>query len=116
MFYFRAYVGSLERQIDDLKERLRQSEAERTELLSRLLEKHNYQPLAQSAASEMTTSQPPIQVISPFNSIPFDAQDAIKESILKEETEYIMSEQGIDETRARALAEDRFTAGTIPIH
>lgn len=116
MIYFRPHVRALERQIDDLQRRLSDAETERRELLDRLLERNNYQPIRQSAAESETQEMPVVQLISPFNSIPLEAQDAIKESWLREETEYVMMAQGLDEPRARAVAESNWEAQNRPIH
>ena len=116
MIYFRPHVRALERQIDDLTKRLSEADAERRELLDRLLEKNNYQPIRQSAAESTPQEKPVVQLISPFNAIPPEAQDAIKESWLREETEYVMATQGLDLDRAFAVAQSNWEMQNRPLN
>lgn len=111
-----ALADALKLQLSDVQERLALADEERQSLLDRLLERNNYQPIRQSAAESETQERPVVQLISPFNSIPLEAQDAIKESWLREETEYVMMAQGLDEPRARAVAESNWEAQNRPIH
>lgn len=115
MFFSRSYVNALQRQIDDLKQRLSESDIERKYLLDRLLEKNNYQPIRQSAA-ESTPQPPSLQIISPYNSIPLEAQDAIRESWIREEADYLVNQAGLDEARARIEAEARWRQENTPIN
>lgn len=108
MFYSRGHARALQAQIDDLKARLAEADTERRELLNRLLEKHNISPLVQSESGPV--SQPKIEVLSPWGAIPAEAEDAIRESWLKEETQYLMGTTGIDEDRARQAAEQAYIA------
>lgn len=101
MIYFRAHVRALEDQIAYLKERLAEAEKESRKLLDRLLAKNNVEPLSQP---EKAVAPPP-EILTPFGVADAEIQDALKESALREETQYIMGKLGCDESTARGYAE-----------
>ena len=92
--------------IADLQQRLQQSETEKLDLLNRLLERHNVSAVGVPAPPKAE----PIQVLSPFPSMPPEMEDAVKDSWLNEETEYIIQTRGLSPDLARAEAERSFTA------
>lgn len=104
MIYFRSHVQALELQIAYLKERLVEVEQEKRRLLDRVLEKNNVAPISEPAQS--TVSAP--DVLAPFGIAVADVQDALRESWLREETEYIMGKLGCDEGTARSYAEQEY--------
>ena len=106
-------IALLQAQIADLQKRLNASEKERRALTDRLLEKHNVAPLAPEAPRPEVRT---VEVLSPYGVVPPEMEDAVRASWVKEETEYIQMTEGLDEERARLLAERRFTEQHRAIH
>lgn len=116
MIYLRPHVQALEQQIAYLKERLEKAERDIREaaeaararedaLLDRLLVKNNVAPVTESLVSA-----PMPEILTPYNALGSEAQEAYKESWMREETDYIMRELQIDEGSARAYAEQEYVA------
>jgi hypothetical protein len=124
-----AHVHALEKQIEYLQSRLERAEREAREavqfqsrahidtlksglddarlrangLLDRVLEKNNIGPVIEQPK---TTAQP--DLLLPFGVNTPEAQEAYKESWVREETEFIMNRDGCDEGTARAYAEKAY--------
>lgn len=105
MFYSRAYVQLLQDTVSELRARNERLEAERVGILDRLLERKNIEPLRQSADEGASQMRPAIQIISPTGAMLPEMEDAVKESWVAEETQYIIDQQGLDYDRARTEAE-----------
>lgn len=112
-----AHVQALESQIAYLKERLAAIEEEKRELaqaarvreeslLDRLLAKNNVAPIAEPPKS----STLPPDVLTPFGVTDSETAEAYKESWLREETGWIMSQLACDESTARDYAEQNYLA------
>lgn len=103
MFATNAHVNDLRAQIERLAKQLEEERAERARLLDRLLERHNYAPLA-----ELPKAPPisPVQVISPFGggATP-EMIDATKQSFVDEEIAYLQAEHSMTLEQAQATAE-----------
>lgn len=143
MIYFRGHIRALESQIAYLKERIAKLEQENRDLLDaraiaagseaqahietlksdigeariranglfdRVLEKHNIAPVVEPPKSVAIP-----EVITPFGLAVGDAQEALKESVLREETEFIMGRDGLDEGTARMIAEQWYVGQYRPI-
>lgn len=73
-------------------------------LLDRVLVKNNVSPVA-----EPLVSAPPVEMMTPYAGMGPDMQEAYKESWIKEEAAWIMSEDSaIDEGTARVYAEQNY--------
>lgn len=97
--------AALEAQIADLQKRLDRAQDENRALLDRLLQRHNVAPMSEPPKA----SAPVIEVISPSGTVPPEMQDAVRESWVQEEAEYVATMQGLDAARARQEAVRRFT-------
>lgn len=104
MIYFSATIRAMQAHIDALTARNAALEAERSALLDRLLEKRNIAPIVEP---ERPKSAPAVQVIAPYG-MPKEAHDALRESWLAEETEYLQVSAGYDYERARSVAESNW--------
>lgn len=103
MFYTKAHVFALEAQIKRLEQLLADEKSERKQLLDRLLEKRNVEPIQ---PKPQPTIPETVQVISPFGggTTP-ELVEALKESWMGEEMAYHQAEHGLSETQAREAAE-----------
>jgi hypothetical protein len=97
--------AALQAQIIDLQKRLDRAQDENRALLDRLLQKNNVAPVSESPKS----TQPVIEVISPSGAVPPEMQDAVRDSWVQEEADYVAMTQGLDADRARQEAMKRFT-------
>lgn len=106
MFTTRAHADDLRAQIDRLAQQLEAERAERAKLLDRLLERHNYAPLAEPAK---TVVGPPVQIISPFGggATP-EMIESSRASWVNEEAAYLEVEHGMTPVQAREMAEQRW--------
>lgn len=129
MIYFRGHIQALESHIADLKERLAESEKRNVaiqslvdqlsylkgeigeqkqsnrDLLDRLLAKNNLTPV-----SEPIIKPPAAEILAPSGAADAEIQDAYKESWIREETQYLMTELGCDSGTARGYAEQQYIA------
>ena len=106
MVYFKSTINALQSQIDDLKKRLDDSEAERKSLHDRLLMKHNFSTIAEPTVPIVT--KPALQYIAPPGVNPIEIQDAMRDVWIQEESDYLRNELGYDEIRARNQAEQSY--------
>ena len=119
MFYTRAHIQALEAQISRLEQshvseisRLEQLLAEerneRRELLNRLLEKRNIEPIAAKPEPKLPDT---VQSVTPFgNGGTPEVVGLMKESWLGEEAAYLMEEHGMTEEQAKSAAERNWVA------
>lgn len=109
MFGYSALIDTLRATIARLEDQLEQERSERRHLLDCLLRKHNAEPLAETPAAQGIGTSSPMVVISPFGggATP-EVTDALKESWIAEEAQYLMLEQGMAEDQARLTATRRF--------
>ncbi len=105
MFYTKAHVLALQDQIRDLQERLDKAAFRSDQLLDRLLARNNVEPVL----GDIRSPQPTVEVLSPFGAIPLEAHDAIRQSWIEEEAEYIAGNEGLNAERATQEAERRYT-------
>lgn len=109
MLYTRAYVRLLSDTISELRARNERLEVERSELLNRLLERRNIEPLRESTDEQTVQARSPIQIISPSSSMLPEMEDAVKNSWIREEMAYIQQIEGVEnEDVAESLANDRY--------
>lgn len=106
MLTTRAHAADLRAQIERLAKQLEEERAERARLLDRLLERHNYAPLAEQPRAAVG---PPVRIISPFGggATP-EMTEAMRESWVMEEAAYLEAEQGFAPAQAREMAEQRW--------
>jgi hypothetical protein len=137
VIYFRPHIRALEQQIAYLKERLEKAERENRELLEsrglvlasqsqahietlksdvddarlranglldRVLMKNNVDPVIEKPKPAAP------EILGPFATSDPEVQAVMKESWLKEETEYLMREMSCDEGTARAYAEQNYVS------
>jgi len=108
MFYSRSYVRVLTETISDLRARNDRLESERSELLNRLLERNNIDPIRESTAQAVQPRNS-IQIISPASSMLPEMEEAVKDSWVKEEMTYIQQVEGVENADvAENLANDRY--------
>lgn len=108
MFHTKTLIRALESQISRLEQLLEKERTERQQLLDRLLEKRNIEPVQPKPER---SSPNPIQIISPFgNAATPEMVDALKESWVQEESFYLQAEHGLPELRAREMAEQRWVS------
>lgn len=107
LIYFSPTIIALRAHIAELQVRLQASEAERQQLLDRLLLKHNFTPVSEGTS---VTPRPslPLHYIAPPGVNPIEIQDAIKDHWLQEETDYFVNTLGYDYDRARSQAEQNY--------
>jgi hypothetical protein len=106
VFYTRAHVRALEAQISRLEQLLAEEKVERRSLLDRLLSKHNVEPVQPKPQPAIPDN---MQVIHPFGSAATPEMiDALKESWVNEEAQYLSAEHGMTETQAKEMAERRW--------
>lgn len=105
MIYFSPTVRALKAHIDDLKQRLADSETERKALLDRLLQKRGAEPIHEAPAP---AAKPALQVIAPPGMALPDVQDAVRDVWIQEEVTYLMGTLGYEEGRAYAQAEQSY--------
>lgn len=114
LFSLPSRIALLQAQIADLQKRLDRADKERKVLLDRLLAKNNIEPVS---PPEVRPEMPrPVEVLHPFGVLPPEAVDAVRESWVREEMEYIEMNEGVTGERARALAEQRFSEQHRAIH
>jgi hypothetical protein len=103
MFTTKAHADDLRAQIVRLEKQLEEERAERSRLLDRLLERHNFAPLAEPPK---VSAAPPMQIISPFGggATP-EMIDAMKQSFVDEEIAYLQAEHAMTPEQAREKAE-----------
>ncbi len=104
---FLSRISLLQDQVADLQRRLDKAEQEKLDLLNRLLERHNVTPVG---AKPETPAQSPIQVLSPFPTVPPEMEEPLKDSWINEETEFIIQTRGVSPELARLEAERVFFA------
>lgn len=108
MFYSRAHVRALEAQISRLEAQLADEKAERRSLLDTLLQKHNFAPIQPQPPVKVPDN---VQVIHPFGSAATpEMVDALKDSWVSEESQYLMAEHGMADGQAREMAERRWVS------
>lgn len=102
MIYFSPTVRALREQIEDLRGRLKESDAERRALLDRLLEKHRITPVAESSPA---SPAPALQFVAPPGVQFPEVQNVVRDVWIREEVDYLKNRLGYDEARAYAQAE-----------
>jgi hypothetical protein len=95
--------------VDDFKALLEKANLEKLDLLNRLLARHNVSAVGVPAVASADPA-PPIQILSPFGSVPAEMHDPLKDSWIAEETEYIIQTRGLPPDIARAEAERAFVS------
>lgn len=108
MLTTKAHADDLRAQIERLARELEAERAERARLLDRLLERHNYAPLAELPKAPPVS---PVQVISPFGggATP-EMIDAMRQSFVDEEIAYLQAEHSMTPEQAQATAEREWLA------
>lgn len=101
-----SHIATLDSQIAYLKEQIAAQKQENRELLDRLLAKNNITPVTE----RVIATPPQADILTPFGASDAEVQDAYKESWVREEMEYIISQLGCDEGTARGYAEREFIA------